>query len=63
MLNAPTAYDDGIDLFRLIQIAWNRNFIHNRNYWLAIIQGGVIGVVYVLIANAFRHRKNNIVSS
>ena len=35
----------------------------NLYYALAIILGGIIGVVYVLIANAFKNRKNNYVSS
>ena len=35
----------------------------NLYYALAIILGGIIGVVYVLIANAFKNRTNDTVSS
>ena len=35
----------------------------NLYYALAIILGGIIGVVYVLIANAFKNRRNITVSS
>ncbi len=35
----------------------------NLYYALAIVLGGVIGVVYVLIANAFANRRNDIVTS
>ncbi len=34
----------------------------NLYYALAIVLGGMIGVFYVLIANAFRNRKNETVS-
>jgi len=35
----------------------------NLYYALAIVLGSIIGVVYVLIANAFKNRKNNTVNS
>ena len=39
------------------------NNMKNLYYVMAIMMGGMIGVIYVLTTNAFRNRKNNIISS
>ena len=41
---------------------YKKNNKTNLYYALALVLGGMIGVVYVLIANAFRNRKNETVS-
>ena len=49
----------------IVKVAATDYKINNKTnlyYALALVLGGMIGVVYVLIANAFRNRKNEIVS-